>query len=188
METTMKKLLLIGLYLFVCCFLSCENSVDPHNGSNEDLIQNSSFEIDGNPSLNGWIYKSNFPTDTLYTTFSNDIPPSGGNWSVLLRVGDRQVKYLQTKIAAPAGTNRYRLSVWAKGSLSEQGNSGFVSLALNKTDIKRIAEADNTWKYYESIDTISANIGDTLTVTLFSGASARSQSSYFDLCRLELLK
>lgn len=182
----MKKLLLIGLYLFVCCFLSCENSVDPHNGSNEDLIQNSSFEINGNPSINGWIYKSNFPTDTLFT---NDVPPSGGNWSVLLQVGDRQLKRLQTKIAVPAGTNRYRLSVWAKAYSSIPiSSSGFVSLELNNTYIKNIAGADTTWKYYESIDTISANKGDTITVTLNSGTAYGIRLSYFDLCRFELLK
>ena len=187
----MKKSLLISLYLFVCFFMNCENSVDTRNGSNEDLIQNSSFEIDGNPSINGWTFKTSyFPIDTLFTYFSNDVPPSGGKWSVFLPVGDRLVSYLQKRIAAPVGKNRYRLSVWAKAYLSipSGGSSGFVSLALNTTNIKSIAGADTTWQYYESIDTITANKGDTITVTLSSGTAYRSRSSYFDLCRLELLK
>ncbi len=182
----MRIIISITIYMLICFALSCESSVDSSNGLNEDLIQNSSFEIDGNPTINGWIYKSNFPTDTLFT---NDAPPSGGNWSVLLQVGDRQLKRLQTKIAAPAGTNRYRLSVWAKAYSSIPiSSSGFVSLELNKTTIKNIAGADTTWKYYESIDTISAKKGDTITVTLNSGTAYGIRLSYFDLCRFELLK
>jgi hypothetical protein len=169
--------------------MSCENSVDSLKGLNGDLIQNSSFEINGNPSINGWTFISNYPTDTLFTDFSNDVPPSGGKWSALLRVGDRIVKYLQTKIVAPSGNKRYRLSVWAKSYWSiPRGTSGFISLALNKTNIKSIAVTDTTWRYYESIGTVSANKGDTITVTLYSGTASGNQSTYFDLCRLELLK
>ncbi len=183
----MKKLLLISLYLFVCFFLSCENSVDTQNGSNEDLIQNSSFEIDGNPSINGWTFFH--PIQKEFKCFSNEVPPYGGKWSVYLPlVGDRIVSHLQTKIAAPAGTNRYRLSVWAKAWSVPGGSSGFVSLGLNTTNIKSIICTDTTWQYYESIDTITANKGDTITVMINSGTQYRSRSSYFDLCRLELLK
>jgi hypothetical protein len=188
-KKNMKKPLLISLYLFVSFFLSCENSVDTNKGSNEDLIQNYSFEINGNPSINGWTFKSNYSADTLFTNFSNDVPPSGGKWSVFLIVSDRIVRYLQIKIAAPTGENHFKLSVWAKSYSSIPTSSpGFISLALNNANIKRIDIQDSTWRYYETMDTISAGKGDTITVELFAGTAYMVRATYYDLCRLELLK
>ncbi len=185
----MKKIFLISGYVFVFFFLSCKNPVDNHQELNEDLIQNSSFEVNGNPTINGWTYHSNIPSDTLQEIFSNEVPPSGGNWSLLLVVGDRVMKYLQTKIAAPVGYNLYKLSVWAKSYWSSpRGSPSYIAIYLNDSIRKRVDIKDSTWTYYETCDTILTQVGDTLTIELNSGTAYRVQRTYFDLCRLELLK
>jgi hypothetical protein len=173
----------------ICCFSSCKNPVDNKTGTEENLIQNPSFESNGNPTTEGWTYYSNFPAaDTSDGTFSNDVPPGGGNWSLVVGVGDRVVKYLETKVAAPTGEHHYRLSAWAKSYSTDTGSPGFISLALNDSVVKRLDVQDTTWRHYESIDTILTRAGDSLAVLLFSGAAMRFQVTYFDLCRLELLK
>ncbi len=183
----MKSICIVCLVIFY--FSSCKNPVDNKTGTEENLIQNSSFELNGNPTREGWTYYSNFPTDTSDGIFSNDVPPGGGNWSLVVGVGDRVVKYLETKVAAPTGEHYYRLSAWAKTYSSDPGSgSSFISLALNDSIRKLFGPQDTTWRYYESIDTILTRPGDTLDVRLFGGAPMRFRITYFDLCRLELLK
>ena len=185
----MKRELLLGGCLLVCLLPSCKNPVDNHREFDEDLIHNSSFEVNGNPTTNGWTYFSNLPPDTLQGEFSHDVPPSGGNWSLVLTVGDRVFRYWRTTIAAPGETNRYRLSVWAKAYRDTPISSpSYVALALDGTILKRQDIQDSTWRYYETIDTVSTQLGDTLTVELNAGTAYRMQRTYFDLCRLELLK
>ncbi len=181
----MTKELLVGVCLLVCVLLSCKNPVDSQQETSEDLIHNTSFEINGNPTTNGWTYHSNLAGDTL---FSHDVPPSGGSWSLVITVGDRVVRYWSTTVAAPGETQRYRLSVWAKAYRDTPISSpSFVALALNGTVLQRRDIQDSTWRYYETIDTVSTQMGDSLTVELNAGTTYRGQRSYFDLCRLEVL-
>jgi hypothetical protein len=94
-----------------------------------------------------------------------------------------------TRIPTPAGANRYRLSVWAKAYRDNPISSpSYVALTLDETIEKRLDVQDSTWRYYERIDTVLTQAGDTLTVELDAGTAYRVQRTYFDLCRLELLK
>ncbi len=179
----MTKTVLICLFTFFVIVSGCKKETITGPTEPQDLISNVSFELNGNPSIDGWIYWSN--VDSM-VQFSNDVPNGGGNWSVHLRVGDRVVKFLQTKIAAPTGRNRFRISVWARRGLMEAGGSPSVAvLSLNDTTRKILNVQDTTWGYYEAFDTIDTVIGDSLTVRLGDGYLSET---YFDLCRLQLLK
>lgn len=182
----MKKELIISLAVLLCILCACKKEAVTEPTEPQNLIANSSFEINRNPSIDGWIFWSNISSTV---TFSSDVPPSRGDWSVVLSVGDRVGKTLQTKVAAPVGQNRFRLSVWAKAKWTEpRGNPGLIALALNSKIRKSLAIQDSLWKYYEVQDTLTAVAGDSLTVTLDAGDAYGIQQTHFDLCRLELLK
>ncbi len=147
---------------------------------------NSSFEIDNNPSIDGWIFWSNTSSSV---NFDNDVPPGGGSWSVVLTVGDLISKALKTTVAVPVGKQYLRLSVWAKSNWSgPRGTPSNIVLSLNGVTHKTISITDSVWKYYEVLDTITAFAEDSLTVMLNSGDAYGFQQTLFDLCRLELIK
>ncbi len=150
--------------------------VGPHNDQN--LIVNSTFEINGIPSYQGWSFWSNVLSTP---SFSADVPPDGGKWSVVLSVGDRGRASMQTRVAAPVGGNRYKLSLWAKS----KGNIGFVELIFNKAIRGRIDVQDSLWRYYEVTDSLGTVRGDSLEVLLDAGTTNVGAQSYFELCRLE---
>lgn len=185
-EDKMKKELLMCLAVLLTALIGCKKETITEPSEPQNLIANSSFEINGNQSIDGWIFWSNISSTV---DFSNDVPASGGNWSVVLAVGDRVGKHLQTKVVAPVGQNRFRLSVWAKAKWTEpRGNPGFIVLALNGTIRKSLSIQDSVWKHYEAFDTLTTVAGDSMTVKLDAGDAYGIQQTYFDLCRLELLK
>lgn len=137
------------LLLFSFSFYGCSRDSQSLTGPIEDnnLIANSSFEINDVPSYQGWQFWSNVQSSP---TFSDDVPPSGGNWSIVLSVGDRIGANLQTKVAAPVGGNRYRFSVWAKS----KGDYGFAQLIFNKAIRRTISIQDSVWTYYIVTDSL----------------------------------
>lgn len=182
----MKKTHTISFVVLLCTLCSCADEPVTEATVSQNLISNSSFEMNGNPSSEGWVYWSNTPTKV---SFSDDTPPSGGNWSVVLAVGDRVGMTLRTTVPAPTGRNRFRLSMWAKAYWTEpKGSPGFFQLSLNGTIRNSMAIEDSVWKVYAFIDTFTAVAGDSLTVTLQAGDTYNYRQTFFDNCRLEVLR
>ena len=191
------RTLIFSIIFFGILFYSCKKSgdtiVDPPKDNN--LIANSSFESNGNPSLEGWrVY---WPGTALVQTVQ-DAPPGGGSWSVAIQNGaimsNNQVEY---HIATPAtGRHAYRLSFLGKytsgNRLLLSCQIGEISLHRGNTmysDSKWAVKMDTTfWKLYSVIDTLDTRTGDSLVVRL-AGCMEGSPSAttYFDLCRLEIL-
>ncbi len=161
------------------CSKDTEHPTSP--GGENNLIANSSFEINGASSSQGWQFWSNAQSSP---TFSTDVPPNGGQWSIVLSVGDRIGASLQTKVATRVGWNRYRLSLWAKS----KGDTGFVQLIFNKAIRRTIGIQDSLWRYYEVMDSMGTVQGDSLVVLLDAGTTSSFAQSHFDLCRLEVVK
>ncbi len=161
------------------CDKETENPTRP--GDENNLVANSSFEIDGTSSSQGWQFWSNTQSSP---TFSADVPPNGGKWSIVLSSADRIGSSLQTKVAARAGGNRYKLSLWAKS----KGDTGYVQLIFNKAIRRTIGIQDSLWRYYEVIDSLGTVQGDSLVVLLDAGTTYLFAQSQFDLCRLEVVK
>lgn len=180
-EVSMKSsfiLFLIVITILYGCKKDSRSPTEPNEDRN--LIVNSSFEMNGIPSYQGWQFWSNVQSSP---TFSDDVPPAGGKWSIVLSVGDRVGANLKTKIVAPVGSNRYILSVWAKS----KGDPGFVQLIFNNAIRKTISIQDSVWRYYEITDSLVTIEGDSLVVLLDAGTTYRFAQSYFDLCRLEIV-
>jgi hypothetical protein len=170
------------LILFASLYGCKKDSQSPTEpGEDINLIENSSFEMNGDPSYQGWQFWSNVQTSPA---FSDDVPPAGGNCSIVLSVGDRVIAYLQKKLAAPVGCNRYKLSLWAKS----KGDPGYALLIFNKAIRGTINIQDSVWRYYEVTDSLETVQGDSLTIYLHSGTTSRISQSYFDLCRFETIK
>lgn len=178
MNTNCMLSLIIPLLALSACKRSTENLAGP--AEYEQLISNPSFEQHGTPSLDGWDIETNIDSTVR---FSQDVPQSGGHWSVVLTVSDRVVARLRTTVTVPNGTHRYRLSVWAKSN----GDTGVVRLILNKAVRRSLTVSNTRWTLYETVDTVNTATGDTLTVELDGGVSPGYNETSFDLCQLEIM-
>jgi hypothetical protein len=68
-----------------------------------------------------------------------------------------------------------------------------VDLALKQAGSTRaltgLIVADSTWHHYSLLDTVTANAGDSLVITLSGGSSQlQTGTTYYDLCRLERIQ
>ncbi|MBM3436987.1 MAG: hypothetical protein FJY07_12315 [Bacteroidetes bacterium] len=173
-----KKTFVTGLLAAIVILqCACKKNTDEATLKHVFQISNPSFEINNNPSLDGWSANNS-------SIFSNDVPPGGGNWSIMLSADWDPENYVQTSVHLDGGAYRYKLSTWAK----KQGEGGAVCLLLNNAYRKSIAVTDTTWNIYTITDTISASAGDNLTIELWGGYSQLSMgTTFFDLCTLQKL-
>jgi hypothetical protein len=124
--------------------------------------------------------------DTTYINFSNDVPAGGGGFSVRLRGGRLTGNAIWYEVSPPAGTHRYRLSVWAKGY-------GGVSLFLKTAPMvdirKSLFISNSTWVESLVLDTLTTTSSNTVVIQLGPDMFL-PQNPYdvlFDLCRFEQL-
>jgi hypothetical protein len=184
-----RTVLLLAFLLFGTLSYRCnvpeEAIVNPPAVTN--LIPNSSFEDNGAPWLGGW----EIPSGTLLDTV-RDAPPGGGTWSVELECNGNlyDASRIQFPTAPPPGIRTiYRLSFYAKYVV----NGGFASLALIKDNVTKslvhVHVTDTTWAEYQILDTLTAMRMDILVLVLHEGGSInRTAKTFYDLCRLEVLK
>ncbi|TDJ53172.1 MAG: hypothetical protein E2O46_06185 [Ignavibacteria bacterium] len=182
-----KRLLLpfFTLLLFTLLLYRCSDSIIVP-GNENNLITNPSFEENGNASLNGWIIAG----DTI-NQFTTDIPPNGGNWAITINSVwiSPLTNGIYTTVKLSTGIHIYRFSVWAK----YQEVTGSTNMLIIKPDttivLRSIQITDTLWKEYSVIDTIAADVSDSLRIILSGGGSQiLFGKSYFDLCTLELLE
>jgi len=126
-------------------FISCKETIVSEKEIS--LINNSSFELEGKPSLEGWNLETNVSSSV---SFSDDTPPGGGSWSVVFTIGDRSFARLYTSVFPPVGKFKYKFSIWAKSyNMDKSGSNSFARLLLNGDEFKTIFISDTTWNYYE---------------------------------------
>ena len=169
---------------------SCNKSSDTVNGPPstpaENLLANSSFESNGNPSLLGWRC-----IDSSLVQFTHDTPNDGGTWAIQLETGWIHFPlYVSQTVAAPTGTHRYQISSWAKAF----GASGKFSLTFKRNDTltlrKTLYVVDPGWTSRFFLDTLTTIAGDSLIVTLYGYDTTNPDSlgfTFYDICKLEKL-
>ena len=181
-----KTVLILTLFISATISFRCSKSRDRISGpaGDENLLINSSFEINGDPSLSGWAV-----SDTSRVHFSNDVPPDGGSWSISISPGWAPIFYsVTTTVAPPVGTHRYKLSFWTK-SPQEWGSA---RLFLKRPDTLMVScslsFSDSSWATHSLLDTLSITSGDSLVVMLTgSWPEIGMGRTHFDLVRLEKL-
>ncbi len=185
----MKSFYLIpGLVLFI--FLSnsgCKKKTAPlgiPHGTSANLIKNSSFEENGNPSLSYWYVQED---DSI--SFSNDTPPGGGNWSICLPaewfgpLPDSPAYF----VPLPPGKHILELSFYGKFYIING-----VAMFILKTDQTRDVTAaqivtDTVWTKYTLRDTLVINEGDSLSVVI-SGGGTENVGGFTCFDRVELFE
>ncbi len=172
---------LLPLMLMLLAFaLQCEepNDIEPDN-----LITNPSFEIDSQPSLDGWTS----PIDlAYYNIFKEDAPPEGGHWSIRLEPGwVPQEGFIETIITGINERGIFELSAWMK-TVNPPWN-GYISLVQireGKVIHKKsgLFNDFNEWSVVSFNDTLTIDLTDTLNIKLSAGMAEVSVSAIlFDL-------
>lgn len=129
-----KDILIICILLTVTIFssMSCSQYDSPTSPEDDaNVIYSTSFENNGTPSFEGWRFSDSSATN--FFTFSNDVPPNSGNWSLELRADTTKKKHtlsIRKQIAFPSG-RRFILSFAVKTAESGQGTiSGTVDFSV----------------------------------------------------------
>lgn len=176
-----------AVYSHVVSHWSSAVCVNMTPGTN--LISNSTFEINGIPSLVGWTIP-----DSGFVLFSNDVPPGGSGASIILAIR-HGVSYawpsnhIYTLVIPPVGAHAYRLSFMARKQ--DMGGEVFVyrNRPSNQNTEPSMSQyvATGNWTLYSQTAMLSTNAGDTIFVTMTGGSGEYSGITYINTCRFELL-
>jgi hypothetical protein len=161
------------------------NSVGPLSGSN--LLANSTFEVGGLPSINGWNI-----ADSITIKFVTEKPRGGAGYTLVLKPewsAPWPANSLYTAVTNLSGTHTFRLSVYAKkvsigGGVYVYRNRPTVS--AGSTPVLSLPITGTSWALYSATVTLSVANKDSLFVSLTGGASeGRIGATYFNTCQFE---
>ena len=167
-----SKVIAVGMSTIVFMALSsCSHSPTSPNQLSPNLIQNSSFQVNGQPSLQYWI------CDTSLATLVKDGPNDDSTWSLQLRFGQGREGYAQTWIPAEAGSGTYTLTAWVKSNNGWTGNIGIYKWS-SQTDGWSTQKLVNGGLTQWSMLSVSVNLSllrsDSIMVELITGATVGS--------------
>jgi hypothetical protein len=148
---------------------SCSKSVvGPTPQTAEDLIQDGSFERNGEPTLEGWRI-----TNPSLTTLVREPAPGGGEWSLALDADWAPTTgYVTMPISGVGNADVLRLSAFVRAVDAEGGGSIGLSvgssygLRLNRA--KWAYATSTSWTRLSVQDTVLLSPGDTVWVALSS--------------------
>ena len=157
----------IGL-LTIFAATSCrkDNAIVP-SGANENLITDSSFESNGQPSFQGWTGQSK-----TYS-FVNDVPTGGGQWSLQLEPCWFPCEgYAETFVTGFNGNYTFKLICDTKAInwtgqiiLRKQNQSGTT------IDLTKISFNNPAWTTVSLTTNVSLQTTDKLVVHLSAGGT-----------------
>ncbi|MHB1688739.1 MAG: carbohydrate binding domain-containing protein [Ignavibacteriaceae bacterium] len=183
MEKNFFKIILLFIPLLIN---SCENVTSPVIQNN--LLQNPSFEENGQPSLSGWTV-----IDTAMINFSNDVPPGGGKWSLFmygynpLSLQPILLSPLIQKVNLLKGSYIYTFSFWAKADSTVHSAAFFRAFKNDTLKVDKDIEITNSnWTNYNIVDTLASADYDSVEVLFHDGYSFVyvQGKTFFDLCSL----
>ena len=178
----LKKLFLLSALIIIN---ACVEE-DPTAPTEENLMINTSFEKNGNPSSDGW----QLPTGS---DFSSDVPPNGGDYSLELNATNPPEVFATIKVPVKTQYTINKLSFWAKstGVTSNIFGKAVLSHVRNGVEIKTrsILLDQITWQTFSIQDTFNVAAGDSFLVKLSAGMTQLlAGKTYFDLCQLQGIK
>ena len=177
----------VSLAVTTLLLLSCREDLtvapdsDPTNQS--AILLNSSFELGGVSTLQGWT-----ASNEQLTTFLADTPPDGGNWSLSISSTPGPGAFIEAKVPASTGTRTYKVSVWAK-YLRTTGTISIIQKSQNTTFIRSSVSVEDTlWTSHLRLDTLTTVTGDSVGVRLSGGVTEFTTGTVaYDLCVFERL-
>lgn len=161
--------------------------IRPHSPSKSQdrrnhLIQNPSFELNGQPSDRGW------KLSTALRSFKRDVPPGGGTWSLSLIAGSGPEEGVaEATFPEPKGEGNYKLTAWMK---TLDGWHGTIALGVRShgedSYRKWIIENSPEWKLLTLEDSLNLGPHDSVVVRLSAGFTEVVRGEVlFDLVQLE---
>ena len=149
----------------------CSNSTTTTNGPYAPiLLTNSTFDVSGNPSLNGWTYgKSDIDSQAQ---FEHDAPPSfAAQWSIALEPGWIPSTTFVTRSFTGLTSGIYKLSLWSK--VSPAPGVGHFGIAVGKIPyfLGGTEVMDSVWTQHVLLDTLTLKFSDTVSIYLTGGSS-----------------
>lgn len=175
--TQLLFLSLLQIFIYSCVN---EETVAP---TEENLLLSTSFENNGRFSADGWSLSSSSDS-------SNDVPPGGGNFSLVIEASQPPEVYSSMKVPVKTKYSKNRLTFWSKASGVSSNVYGKAELSLirngSELQSKSIQIEVIKWQLFSLEDTFSVAAGDSFLVK-FSGGIAQllSGKTYFDLCQLQ---
>lgn len=174
--------ILIAVSFFICILVTKASFASSISDSS-NLIQNSSFENNGQPTLQSWSMFQN-----TYQVFVQDVPPNGGQWSIGITPGWIPfIGAVGTLIVGQSGVGIYELTVWMKSN-PERGSASFGRHA-HDNPWKQVYCDSASWVSYSLVDTLSLQPNDTIVVLLSAGSDEVPLGNVlFDLVRLQKIQ
>lgn len=162
------RLIVIGtssLMLVVLC--SCSQSPTAPSQSSSNLIENSTFEVNGKPSLQSWV------CDTSLATIVNASPGGDGTYSLQLEPGwIPQQGFAQTFVSPKSGAGVYNLTLWMKANNGWHGSVSLGTWSQGSWVTSKTVPVDSSeWSMITLSDTLSPSQSDSISVYLSAGAT-----------------
>ena len=170
------------LLVFFLGIINCsKKSVSPQlDADARNLVKNSSFEQDGDPTTFGWegISSSNI---------SHGAPPmvGCGIWCLMIS-GGCVWSYASYLLDSVEDGGIYELSCWARKEQYGSGGAGISFFNKTTSEFSRSAPVvSSSWSKVSLIDTLHIAYGDSIFVMLQAGGGfAGSCSGFFDLVKV----
>jgi hypothetical protein len=177
------------LVLLLCLVQQgCDNSPTKPVERETNLISNGSFELDGEPSLDGWTVVS--PTGGV--TLVNEAAPNGGEYSLQMSSGGLMAAPSRLTVAVcEAQTGEvYRLSAYLRGESGVPQPGGRIGLSVGPdlgTGGIEVYCRDTAWTRVSLTLTVGENPQDSVRVWLmsFPGGCTNFGKGFYDLVTLE---
>jgi hypothetical protein len=182
LPTAIRRAALCGAGV-LCALNACSDS-DKHE---PEVLFNSSFERNGNPTLDEWSLVG-FPVESAM-----DAPPGGGLWSVSLIGGAPPSGGLIAAVSDVQNGDLIRVSAYVLGAGPFGG--AYVSLLVGDNSerdyghVRFRRSTDTAWTRVEFVDTVDARPGDSTWVRvwpLYNPITA--PRGLVDLVKVERLK
>jgi len=154
-----------------------------------NILTNSSFEINGSPSITGWQL---YEIDSTSLKFSNDVPPGGGKFALYIKNDWPYGPWLQQNVRTHQGHHVYRFSCWAKSRYFADADVWFgLKTSDSIITLQHFSFGDTVWTCKSFVDTLNTTPGDSFYVNIFGpivDIARVGMAVSFDLCEVEILR
>ena len=173
---------LIVVVLVACFAVACSDSVTD-TPVVENLVENGSFEIGGEPSLAGWSFGLSDLARSVH-----EAPPAGGAWCLELSADWAPTSgFAFVRLKNVREGDVLRLSAFVRAIGANGG--GAIELRIGSSRITRAESSDTLWTYLSVVDTVGIDQQDSVEVRLTSFITEIvPRIGLFDLVRLERVK
>jgi hypothetical protein len=181
----------LPIYLCLCVMIlsACSKSTSPPNVTTIPVTvfdstafpNNENFEVNGVPSLDGWVFHPSIPGDTItFTNYLGNAPPGDtATWSITLRKSDvPPVTNNVTKSFIHCSSGVYSFTVWLRMKKTLGSNQGYnpvgwtgvIKQSGGQSYTQSASSGDSTdWHPVTMLDTLSLLPTDTVTLIIASG-------------------